>query len=96
TLLDPCVGPATFPSALSRHGIKGVSIHAYDVDIKMMDLSRKWASDNTSMINFYLEDYLLSKPVREYDYAVLNPPYIRQEWIERKTEYREKFKKEFN
>ncbi len=96
TLLDPCVGPATFPSALSRLGIKGVSIHAYDVDIKMMDLSRKWASDNTSMINFYLEDYLLSKPVREYDYAVLNPPYIRQEWIERKTEYREIFKKEFN
>lgn len=94
-LLDPCVGPATFSVALAALGVSHVAVHAHDVDPTMVDSTRAWAAEHRLDIKVELGDYLESTAEGSYDFAVLNPPYVRQEWIERKELYRESFRKRY-
>jgi adenine-specific DNA-methyltransferase len=94
-LLDPCVGPATFPFALRVLGASHVSVHAYDIDPIMADATRTWATTHNVNITVDTADYLNSFCDNSYDFAVLNPPYVRQEWIEHKEYYRSVFRKHY-
>ncbi len=87
-LLDPCVGPATFPAALVTLGLSHLSVQAHDIDPAMVAKTREWAKDYFLPIEVVEGDYLEFIPNDYFDFAIINPPYLRQEWIERKEYYR--------
>jgi adenine-specific DNA-methyltransferase len=91
-ILDPCVGPGTFLSALKRSGklTRSDKIVAFDVDEAMIEQAVK-VSKVLSRAQIYAEDFLVASSEHLYDLAILNPPYIRQEWIALKQLYRSEF-----
>lgn len=97
-LLDPCIGPATFPKALSQsfRDSSNITIDAFDIDKEMIALSMGWERNSSIKIEIKEKDYLLVFNKKKYDCAVLNPPYVRQEWICKKEDYRRYFKENFD
>jgi adenine-specific DNA-methyltransferase len=90
-VIDPCVGPATFPAAIADLCRNDIAITAYDVDPKMIAHTRKWALTQDVVLELQNADYLLSDTTKAFDYAILNPPYVRQEWIRNKNALRSHF-----
>lgn len=90
-LLDPCVGPATFPKALDESIHRNLAVEAFDIDPNMVELSKRWGQKSPIKMDVQLVDYLLAPAPPPYDFAILNPPYLRQEWIYNKATYREEF-----
>src|SRR5258706_12138430 len=92
-LLDPCFGPGTFINALDHLNFtNNLSIDAYEIDENIaapfiLNLRRKVGH----RVNALICDYLLTDSKITYDYAILNPPYVRQEWIRNKNELRKVF-----
>lgn len=84
-ILDPCVGPDTFPAALRRSSVPDWAIDAVDVDERMCALT---SAARDLRVHVENTDYL-SRPLKCYDAAVLNPPYVRQEWIRNKDSLRQ-------
>lgn len=94
-LLDPCVGPATFIKALAElEEVPQLSVDAFDIDPEMVSYTAGWASGKVKVSTFQ-GDYLQIPLDCSYDFAILNPPYVRQEWIELKQQYRSDFKKRY-
>jgi adenine-specific DNA-methyltransferase len=81
TILDPCVGPGTFFDALLSTGRLRPSdqLVGVDVDPKMIDEARRIAGVET-----HVADFLSWNDDRRFDAAILNPPYVRQEWLDDK------------
>jgi len=96
-ILDPCVGPGTFLSALKRTGrlIRSDKLVAFDVDAAMVEQAMKVAKFS-SRAQIFAEDFLTTPTEQRFDLAILNPPYIRQEWITEKHLYRNAFNKEWD
>jgi len=96
-ILDPCVGPGTFLSALKRTGklTRSDKLVAFDVDEAMVELAMK-VSKFSSRVQIFAEDFLIAPSKQLYDLAILNPPYIRQEWIAEKQLYRNEFNKQWD
>jgi hypothetical protein len=88
-ILDPCVGPTTFPKALVRAGVLRTNdeLMLMDIDHSMLTQSAAWLQEQGITFSAECGDYIETKLLGEYDYAILNPPYVRQEWLERKEEY---------
>lgn len=88
-ILDPAVGPWTFPRAMGELGVLTAEdqLLARDVDASMIDaclaesLRPQW---DVAQGDYVEEDHSAS-----FDYAILNPPWVRQEWIAKKSAYRE-------
>lgn len=97
-ILDPCVGPFTFPNALLETGLlnENDSLTLIDIDPEMVNLSQNMVVQDTVCYEFVNSDYLQMKADSGFDYAIFNPPYIRQEWIDNKHEYRDLFKNLYN
>jgi len=97
-ILDPCVGPFTFPQALKEAGVLGRSSHLtmVDIDKGMVKVSETWAEKNNVPYVSYCDDYLKLQFEQSFDCAILNPPYVRQEWIENKLEYLDLFHKRYS
>lgn len=95
SILDPCVGPCTFPKNLLGHNLVEPEdiIVAVDLDEKMVSLTRGYLKKKKTPSSCRKGDYLFLSLENAFDYAILNPPYIRQEWIEKKNEYRALFKR---
>lgn len=93
-ILDPCVGPCTFPKSLLGHNLIGPDdiIVTVDLDEKMISLTRDYLKKMKTSSFCRKGDYLSLSFESAFDYAILNPPYIRQEWIGKKDEYRALFK----
>jgi hypothetical protein len=89
SILDPCVGLATFPRVLSRAGVlrDEDELTLIDIDPKMIAESSKWARERGLKFTAKCADYVGVTFKPEYDYAIFNPPYVRQEWLDRKEEY---------
>ncbi len=81
TILDPCVGPGTFIHALRATGKLTSEDHlvGVDVDPRMVRATRAVHS-----IEVHLADYLSWLDSRKFDAAIVNPPYVRQEWLDDK------------
>lgn len=94
-LLDPCVGPGTFLRHLRDLSQRKIEVHAYDVDPAMVELTKSDTSDKAFKLKLTCADYLTTESTTRYDFAILNPPYVRQEWIEHKVSYRERFHQRF-
>ncbi len=88
-VLDPCVGPSTFPRALMSTGVlrPGDKLTLVDIDKKMVDRAYKWAEEAGLDATAKCADYIGTPFAAGYDYAILNPPYVRQEWLEVKDDY---------
>ena len=97
SILDPCVGPGTFLSALKRTGklTNSDRLVAFDVDAAMVEQAMK-VSNAPSRAQILAEDFLMAPSKQLYDLAILNPPYIRQEWIAEKQRYRHEFNKQWD
>lgn len=93
-ILDPCVGPHTFPEQICKSLRFNPSdkLTLIDLDEEMISSSKKWAAAKKIKARFITDDYLCIPMGGMYDIAVLNPPYIRQEWVDRKESYRDLFK----
>jgi adenine-specific DNA-methyltransferase len=83
-MLDPSVGPDTFPAALRKVSNSNWLLDAIDVDPSMC---RCVAASGDKRVKVEEGDYL-SRPRRIYDAAILNPPYVRQEWLRDKKRVR--------
>lgn len=96
-LLDPCVGPATFPQAIDRSlsSSCNINIDAFDVDAEMVKFTTEWSTATNNSLLIENNDYLEINSNDQYDFAILNPPYVRQEWISQKQHYRAIFKKRY-
>jgi hypothetical protein len=93
-ILDPCVGPHTFLESLLRKMKEPNSFQltAIDIDDVMVNQTKEWAKRHGSLhIEIASSDYLVTLFEQLYDGIILNPPYIRQEWIERKNQYQALF-----
>lgn len=97
-ILDPSVGPATFPKAMACSGLlsRNDSLTLFDVDKAMAGKTLDWARECGVHADVKCEDYLEAETGRLYDVAILNPPYVRQEWIDRKRAYQDLFSKRYN
>ncbi|HCU11026.1 MAG TPA: hypothetical protein DGB72_02750 [Gemmatimonadetes bacterium] len=93
-ILDPCVGPATFPQALTRVDALIAEDHLtlVDVDDQMVDRTRAWCAGREWAARIVRADYLTWRPPEQFDLAILNPPYLRQEWLDADRTYRPLFR----
>lgn len=89
-VLDPCVGPNTFPAAIAELRSRPIHITAFDIDPEMCRISK--ANSQNVFTSVDCGDYLMQPLRGTYDFAILNPPYVRQEWIREKSQYREVIK----
>ena len=90
-LVDPCVGPGTFPLALAATDrlFESDRLVCIDVDPEMTAQARRAQSGIGARIEYLATDYLKWQADQAFDGAILNPPYIRQEWITDKAELRQ-------
>ncbi len=97
-ILDPCVGPATFPNVLARSGLlrDGDELTLIDIDATMIAKSSKCAREQGLKFSAKCVDYVGLPLKPEYDYAILNPPYVRQEWLDRKEDYSAWFEERYS
>lgn len=95
-ILDPCVGPGTFPSALYESDFmnENDTITAYDIDELMVEKTKRMIP---KIPNLVVEqcDYLDMVLNDTFDIAILNPPYVRQEWVSNKSYYQNIFKERY-
>ena len=61
----------------------------------MVSASRAWAAESGMALTIREGDYLKSPLTGKFDFAVLNPPYIRQEWILNKQVYKDIFSQRY-
>lgn len=92
--LDPCVGPYTFPEIAFRSKLLRCAdrLTLFDLDSSMIDVCRTRSTSNAASHSIAKRDYLTYSSDRQYDVTILNPPYVRQEWIDKKEEYRSVFR----
>ncbi len=98
-VLDPCVGSGALPRAIARAGLSFASFQSYEIDQALARESDNWLRSNLGCADKVVcNDFLLSdeKPKRGWDVAIANPPYIRQEWIDRKDFYQRLFKDRYS
>lgn len=78
-ILENSCGSGEFiKSILERN--KNVTIDAYDIDQKLVDLVK----ENFPSVNCFCDDYLLNEHKPIYDYIIGNPPYFQMKMSEMK------------
>ena len=77
-----------FPRAINHSGLLDPRdrLYAYDVDPTMTKNTRCFLRTVAWQSRVLDKDYLEADG-REYDFAIMNPPYVRQEWLDKKGEY---------
>jgi adenine-specific DNA-methyltransferase len=80
-ILDPCVGPGTFVDALAATGSLGPAdqLVGVDIDPVIAELVR-----DAPGVEMHIADFLYWTSGCRFDAAILNPPYVRQEWLDDK------------
>lgn len=93
SILDPAVGPGTFPQAIASSGLLGQDdqLTVYDIDTKMISQTRPILENVKCRKQSFCQDYLVAEIAERYDMVIMNPPYVRQEWLENKKYYQNLF-----
>jgi hypothetical protein len=94
SILDPCMGPSTFPNQMMQLGVASSRdrMTLVDIDDRMISRSESWIAETNASADLVHGDYLEIAMDNQFDFAALNPPFIRQEWIDKKLFYRTLFK----
>lgn len=97
TILDPAVGPATFPSKMLVTGKLRIDdrLVLRDIDEKMVAKTRQEMVRAGYAVDLKCCDYI-QESGGPYDLVIMNPPYVRQEWIDKKEYYRAVFRERYN
>src|SRR5271157_2933285 len=97
-ILDPSVGPGTFPQALAALGIlnENCTVTMVDIDGDMIAKTRELFAQEQCEQKLVQEDYLEMDQRGAFDCVICNPPYIRQEWIANKAHYRDLLLNRYN
>ena len=96
-IIDPCVGEGAFASAIDNVLKSKAQITAFDIDEDMCRKS-KLLSHNFKLAKTIIRnnDFLNTDVGELFDFALLNPPYVRQEWIKEKNQYRNKIENDLS
>jgi tRNA1(Val) A37 N6-methylase TrmN6 len=81
-ILDPCVGPGTFIDALVATGSLDPADQLVGVDIDPLIVA---PVRDAPGVETHVADFLSWTSDRRFDAAILNPPYVRQEWLDDKA-----------
>lgn len=94
-VLDAGAGPGTFGRAAVEAGVlrEGDRLTAFEIDPVMAGALRSWAQATEIEVDLIQQDFLTNHEKRGFDYAVSNPPYLRQEWITGKERLRQRVRK---
>jgi adenine-specific DNA-methyltransferase len=97
TILDPAVGPATFPISMLATGKlhNDDKLVLRDIDKKMVTKTRRVFAKAGRSVDLKRCDYL-EEEGGPYDLVIMNPPYVRQEWIDKKDHYRAAFRERYS
>jgi adenine-specific DNA-methyltransferase len=97
SILDPAVGPGTFPMALLNSGLLKISdqLTLCDIDEQMITATKAYLRGQRIQYEAICTDYLELEQKLFNDMTIINPPYVRQEWIDKKPQYRSIFKKRY-
>lgn len=97
TILDPAVGPAIFPISMLATGQlrSDDKLFLRDIDQKMVTKTGRVLAEAGRFVDLKRCDYL-EEDGGPYDLVIMNPPYVRQEWIEKKDHYRTTFRERYN
>lgn len=82
-ILDPCIGPSTFLNAFDKLTLPPkIQYLGFDIDPEMISHSKN-TSKSTNIKTIIKEgDYLLEESlVFQPNTIIMNPPYVRHEWI---------------
>jgi hypothetical protein len=74
---------------------QGDILELIDLDEEMIVKCKRWAESACQDVKLIHTDYLDFRADVQYDYAILNPPYLRQEWLDKKNHYQEAFKQHY-
>lgn len=97
TILDPAVGPATFPISMLKTGnlYSNDRLVMMDIDEKMITKTHQEMDSVGIAVDIKHCDYL-KEVGGPYDLVIMNPPYVRQEWIDMKEQYRSVFSERYS
>ena len=97
SILDPCAGVGSFPRALLKSGLLGPCDHllTIDLDQDLMTELRDLKSTMKTQMSVVCGDYIEMPLDSTFDYAIMNPPYVRQEWLDQKQRYIQIFKERY-
>jgi len=88
SILDPAVGPGTFPRAMRELGVLKPTDRVLARDIDPAMIAACLSDSPPANWQIAVGDYIEEDFAASFDYAILNPPWVRQEWIAKKVEYR--------
>ena len=91
SIMDPAVGPATFPKALVKNRLPVGSIDCYDIDPRMSSIAEDFLLRFINEHQIKNCDYLLEDNCKKYDLIILNPPYVRHENLD--LDYKNKIRR---
>jgi hypothetical protein len=98
-ILDPCVGPATFLKAFtSVQSSLNISYHGFDIDPEMVKYTKQYANKLSIKSKISKNDYLeVNLKSFSPNAIIMNPPYVRHEWInlEKKAKYKSLIEKSY-
>lgn len=97
SILDPCVGAGAFPRALLKSGLLGPCDHLLTMDLDQ-DIMAQLASLKSTLkaqLSVLCGDYIQMPLDSTFEYVIMNPPYIRQEWLDQKEHYIQIFKERY-
>lgn len=88
-IVDPCCGPGTFAAAMKAEGLllPQDEFVGFDIDPAMVVSATQSAKGLQAHVRYTTADFLLT-PNELADFVIMNPPYVRQEWLDRKDTYR--------
>lgn len=94
-VLDPCVGPGTFIEAVATVN-RDAELVAFDIDRQMVARAKRCAAALGVNASITEDDFVRRDFSEDFELAILNPPYVRQEWLRSKSEYRRHFRSRYS
>lgn len=92
-ILDPCVGEGSLIRPFLKK-FKNSKFICFDIEKAFLKKTQDFLRAEVKNYQFYNEDYLLNQNyINKIDFVIINPPYVRQEWIEKR--YKDKYKSIF-
>lgn len=97
SLLDPACGTGVFERNVFKHTDGHITVTAYDIDKKMIDICERIApAMGTLKMELLQQDYLSTEWSSKYDAILCNPPYLKHHHIKDKYKYISTFREKLS